>query len=245
MVLFALVLNSSVCSAQSSYEFYAFGINLKTFKDCNWMAVAAGAVSSILVHEMGHAVYLESQGKDWRFTTSPSGFAVRTSDHLSDSQYHNFGRAGFALQTGIGALLTFFESTRHSDFTKGWVSINAAGIYTYNMRSHDDSNDFDLIEKGHGDWMLEFGMLAFASRNNMAAALNPPMSLFETMFEVKKEADFFHDGNQWLASATLNPTWEPDLSFDPEKENTAYLTDLKRRYPLLFSPPFYYLASAK
>lgn len=167
-----------ICRAQSNYEVYVFGINLKAFKNCDWMALTAGAVTSLLVHELGHALYLETQGEDWDFSVSSSGLAVHTNAHLSDSQYRNFGRAGFVLQAGIGALLTSFEGTRHSDFTKGWVSMNAAQIWTYDLRGHDNGDDFALIEKGHGNTRFEFSMLAFVSQNNLLSAVTPSLTFF-------------------------------------------------------------------
>ncbi len=64
--------------AQSDYEFYFFGINLKSFQGSNWLKVTAGAVASVLVHELGHALYLQSQGKDWDLQSSSSGLATHT-----------------------------------------------------------------------------------------------------------------------------------------------------------------------
>ena len=116
-IIFAVTVDAN---AQSDYEFYFFGINLKSFQESNWLEVTAGAVASVLVHELGHALYLQSQGKDWDLqSSSSSGLAIHTSDTLSENQYRNFGRAGFPLQTFIGAVLTTFDKTRHSDFTKG------------------------------------------------------------------------------------------------------------------------------
>jgi len=67
------------------------GINLKSFQESNWLKVTAGAVVSVLVHELGHALYLQSQGKDWDLQSSSSyGLAIHTSDPLSENQYRNF-----------------------------------------------------------------------------------------------------------------------------------------------------------
>lgn len=178
LVVALILLQPCVSAAQSDYEFYFFGINLKAFKNSSWLMLTAGAVSSMLAHELGHALYLESQGKKWNATASSSGLAIHTNNHLNDSQYRNFGRAGFAFQAGIGAVLTSFQSTKHSDFTKGWVSMNAAQLWTYDQRAHDSGDDFALIEKGHGDKRLDFGVLALVSQNNLMAIVSPDPILF-------------------------------------------------------------------
>ncbi len=170
---FLILVQPCVSVAGSDWNFLFFGINFKSFNNSNWMMVTAGAVTSVIVHEMGHALYLESQGKNWDLQTSLSGFSVHTGNHLSDGQYQNFGRAGFAMQTGIGMLLTLFDSTKHLDFTKGWVSMNVAQLYTYNLRRGDNSNDFDLIERGGGDPNLEYCSLLLLAQNNLLELKKP------------------------------------------------------------------------
>jgi hypothetical protein len=172
-VFLVMLFHLSVCHAESNYEINIFGINMKTFKNSNWIEVAAGALSSVLVHEMGHALYLTSQDKDWELSAAFSGLAIETDAHLSNAQYRNFGRAGFALQSLVGAFLTFFDSTRNSDFTKGWVSMNTFQISTYSLRSHHAGSDFELIEKGNGNKELEFSAFAFISEYNKINAFRP------------------------------------------------------------------------
>ena len=124
------------------------------------------------VHELGHILYLDSQGKDWNLFQSSSGFVVHTDNYLTDRQYRNFGWSGFAFQAGIGTILTSFESTKHSDFTKGLVSMNAVELWTYEHRNHDGGDDFALIERGNGDKIVNFGTLAVISHNNRASISN-------------------------------------------------------------------------
>jgi hypothetical protein len=190
----AILLQPCVSTAQSDWEFYFFGVNFKAFKESNWLMVTAGAVTSLLTHELGHALYLESQGKDWNFLPSSSGLAITTDNYLTDKQYRNFGRSGFALQAGIGAILTSFDSTKHLDFTKGWVSMNVAQLYTYEQRKHDDGDDFALIEKGNGDKGLNFGALAFISQNNLLAleSPNPMLSNVPEIAKSKKAPSILH-----------------------------------------------------
>ena len=169
----AILLQPCASVAQSDWEFYFFGVNLKTFKESNWLMVATGALTSMLAHELGHALYLESQGKDWDLLPSSSGLAIHTDNYLTDRQYRYLGWSGFALQTGIGTILTSFKSTKHLDFTKGWVSTNVVQLYTYEQRKHNNGDDFALIEKGNGDKGLNMGALALVTQNNLLAIESP------------------------------------------------------------------------
>lgn len=173
----AISLQPGIPAYASDFEFYFFGINLKTYKNSNWLMVTAGAISSMVVHELGHILYLESQGKDWNSFQSSSGFVIHTDNDLTDRQYLNFGWSGFAFQAGIGTLLTSFENTRHSDFTKGLVSMNAFELWTYGHRNHDGGDDYALIERGNGDKTQNFFTIAAISHNNLAAISNQEMIL--------------------------------------------------------------------
>lgn len=156
--------NPDVVRAEGDYEIYFFGINLKSFHNCDWLHIAAGAAASLLVHELGHALYLEAQEHKWDFELSTaSGMAITFSDSLSRRQSRDFGRAGFALQTGIGLLLASMPASRGSDFTKGWVGVNTIQLYTYDVREHEHGNDFSMIDKGGGNPDLEMGLMAVVS----------------------------------------------------------------------------------
>lgn len=209
-IIFTVTVNAT---AQSDYEFYFFGINLKSFQQSNWLQVTAGAVASVLVHELGHALYLQSQGKDWDLQSSASsGLAIHTSDTLSDSQYRNFGRAGFALQTFIGAVLTTFDQTRRSDFTKGWVGMNAFQVCSYNGRNHDMGSDFELIEKGGGNGDLELGAFYLISSYNLLKMDMPsptPYFSFATKSNTWPE-NFFSSKIQpdpYMVGSSDKPAW--------------------------------------
>lgn len=154
--------------AGSAFDVYFLGMKVDSLRDYNWLQLTAGAVSSVLAHELGHALYLERSGKDWELRTSSSGLAIYTHDDLSDGNCKNLGRAGFALQTAIGALLTSFEKTRKSDFTKGWVGINSVQLYTYNFRSHNDGDDFNMIERGGGNPVFDQNIFAMLSIYNIS-----------------------------------------------------------------------------
>jgi hypothetical protein len=150
-VILTFVMSPSALWAKGGFDFYFLGVNLKTFQGSNWMKIAAGAAASILTHELGHALYLESRGKDWSVEPSSAGFAVATTDSLTDKEYRGLGRSGYLLQTGIGLLLTSFDATANSDFTKGWTGINVVQTLTYKLRGHNGYDDFAMIDRGQGN----------------------------------------------------------------------------------------------
>jgi hypothetical protein len=166
LALVFLLSRPTTAYSDSTFQFIFFGVNVKALRDADWKKAAVGALASLLVHELGHALYLELRGKDWDLKASGSGLAIQTSDMLSDDEYREFGRAGFLLQTSIGLLLTSFEKTRNSDFTKGWAAMNVVQLWSYNWRSHDAGDDFAMIDRGHGDGKAEHNAFCFMSMYN-------------------------------------------------------------------------------
>jgi len=173
-----LMMSQKVVWANSGYEIYLFGVNLRSFEGSNWMKVTAGVLASVLVHELGHALYLESQGKDWSLEATSSGLGISTPDDLSDKECRHFGRAGFLLQTGIGAILAAFEKTRESDFTRGWVSLNAIQAWSYGSREHTAGDDFAVIDKGHGNGDSELFNYSLISLFNFYRVSYPAYKIY-------------------------------------------------------------------
>jgi hypothetical protein len=222
----AILLQPCASVAQSDWEFYFFGVNLKTFKDSNWLMVATGAVTSMLAHELGHALYLESQGKDWDLLPSSSGLAIHTDNYLTNKQYRNLGWSGFALQTGIGTILTSFKSTKHLDFTKGWVSTNVAQLYTYEQRKHDNGDDFALIERGNGDKGLNIGALAFITQNNLLA-LESPNPIFSNVRKIEKKGETL---SAWHLDTAKGQEQTEQRAWVPQKVNKLSLQQVEGYY---------------
>lgn len=225
-IIFTIPVNTN---AQSDYEFYFFGINLKSFQESNWIEVTAGAVASVLVHELGHALYLQSQGKDWELKSSSSGFAIHTNDNLSDRETQNFGRAGFVLQTGIGAILTAFKKTRNSDFTKGWVSINAFQICSYKGRNHDIGDDFEMIDKGGGNGDFEFGVFYLMSSYNLLKLDVPAqMPCFSATTKAKTWPESFYARKKQPNQYIFNLSKKPD---EFENEHLIFSRNIDKMSP--------------
>ncbi|MBW2249557.1 MAG: hypothetical protein JRF60_02740 [Deltaproteobacteria bacterium] len=240
-IIFTIPVNTN---AQGDYEFYFFGINLKSFQESNWVKVTAGAVASVLVHELGHALYLQSQGKDWDLqSSSSSGLAIHTSETLSENQYRNFGRAGFALQTFIGAVLTTFDNTRYSDFTKGWVGMNAFQVCSYNGRNHDIGNDFEMIERGGGNGDFELGVFYLIGSHNLLKMDMPAqMPYFSSTIKAKALPESFYtwekQPDQFMLSSSDKPaSFENErLIFSrnidkmwPDKNEKLFLTSFRKQ----------------
>jgi hypothetical protein len=163
-------MSPSALWAKGGFDIYFLGVNLKTFQGSNWMKMAAGAAASILTHELGHALYLESRGKDWSVEPSSAGFAVTTTDSLTDQEYRSLGRSGYLLQTGIGLLLTCFDATAKSDFTKGWTGINVIQSLTYKLRGHNGFDDFAMIDRGQGNGESSYRLFTSISIYNFLKA---------------------------------------------------------------------------
>jgi hypothetical protein len=166
-IIVGLILSyPAVVSAKGRFEYYIFGVNIRTFENSNWLKVAAGAAASIVVHELGHAMYLELADKEWELRGSYSGLAIVTPDHLSADESRGFGMAGFALQSAVATMLTSFEKTRTSDFTKGWVGASTLQLFSYTSRPHVDGNDFQMIERAGGDAEQIHGIFTMISGYN-------------------------------------------------------------------------------
>ena len=196
MVIFAgIFFNSGVVEAKSNFEFYFFGINLKSYQECNWVKVTAGAAASLVAHEFAHALYLQSQGKEWGLDPSlSSGIAIYTGDSLSDNESRNLGRAGFIFQTGIGVILTSFERTRSSDFTKGWVGMKSVQVLSYKGRNHSRDNDFAMIDRGDGNGNFELGLFSLVSSFNLLKSGSQSFNV------VKGKQGLW----EWLSASTNN-----------------------------------------
>ncbi len=237
------IFNANLALAQGSFEFYFFGQNISSFQNGNWLKATAGAVASLCIHELGRALYLESIGKSWDLNASiASGFSIRTDEILTDTEKGNFGRAGFALQSLVGTGLTLFEKTRNWEFTKGWVAMSTAQVYTYQGRRNDNDDDFAMIEKGGGKSDLEYAAFSFLSFNNWMRLENDALPLVtkaETAPSFNPSDNFYEsegDGKNEFASyapnrISLNTNSTLELPhLDPQKtimESRSWGTNLE------------------
>ena len=130
-----------------NWEFYIFGVNVDRFKDMNWLT-AAGVVSSVVVHEVAHMLYLDLNGIDFWLERDGFRLAVCRDQPLSHHKARVCARAGFVSQLIIGSFLP-----GDSDFTVGWVGIVNYQLFSYGF---DRPGDFRNIELHGGDSDKEY-----------------------------------------------------------------------------------------
>lgn len=241
-VVITFVMSPSTVCAKGGFDFYFMGINLKSFKGSNWMEIAAGAAASILTHELGHALYLESQGRDWSVEPSSSGFAVITTDSLTDKEYRSLGRAGYLLQTGIGFLLTSFDATANSDFTKGWTGINMVQTVTYKWRGHNGYDDFAMIDRGKGNGESAYLLFSSLSIYNFLKANTETKRIIFDVSDFRNERrsmpggySTFHFNDQLDSMVfSMDTKISPTISSDSFAENVTPSPKMGERQSLAF-----------
>jgi len=118
--------------------------------------IGLGALCSIAVHELGHAVGMEIAGANWRFGFDfPYPIVIPTDKPRSNIEEARAAYAGFGVQLLAGTLLTFLDKTRDSDFTRGWFFASSLELLSYTGQwNSEDKGDFGLIERSGQDGKL-------------------------------------------------------------------------------------------
>lgn len=101
--------------------------------------VVAGAVASVIVHELGHIAMAEIEGVDYQIT-NPGQIDYYG---LNDREERSIGRAGFITQLAGGFLLNRFCDNK--DFNIGYNFLSLGEVITYSARG---GGDFDMIDHG-------------------------------------------------------------------------------------------------
>ena len=161
-VLVILILFVHSRASAGDYKFYFFGVDLDYLKERNFASVALGAVTSVAVHIAGHHAYAQIND----IAVHQRGSKEYISGDTSESDKRGFALAGFAGQHLIGLLLTSFEATRHSDFTRGYVAVAALETLSYPLR-HRNDGDFNTSERNGGNKNLEYGIFSLISLHNV------------------------------------------------------------------------------
>lgn len=162
MIAISLFCISPVYAAENSnWQFYFFGVDLQWAKTAKWEYVAAGVATSVLVHVAGHYIAADITGSKIR----QDGFKEIIT-YYKDSDARWIGRAGFIAQNGIALILTSFEKTRQSDFTRGFVIASALETWTYPVRYNEDG-DLAMINKAGGNKDIEYGIYSAVAAHNM------------------------------------------------------------------------------
>jgi hypothetical protein len=170
---YSLILLLLLCSCGGT-KFYFFGVDADVFKEAqakDWVAVTAGVVTSVGAHVGGHWLAGEIFDVDFKFKdayTKEDVSAECWDGGCSNSDLRWFARGGFVLENGIGLVLTSFETTRYSYFTKGYVASAAIGTWSYPLRHHGSKyNDMKMLDEFGGNGDVEYGIYSTVALHNV------------------------------------------------------------------------------
>jgi len=125
----------------------------------------AGALTAMVVHEVGHIVAMEVAGADYKFET-PLTFRYKGSE-LDDGTKGWIARSGFVAQAVGGWALTHIPATRESAFTFGYTGMAAAQTILYPLPPGEEENDLTELDKyGYNMW-AEWGGYSLLSLYNL------------------------------------------------------------------------------
>lgn len=143
-------------------DFYYLGVNAKTFKEANYKAVALGAVASVATHTAGHYAYAGLTG----MRVQQDGLLEVVDGESPEHHLRGFSMAGFALQNGVGLILTSIPATRQSDFTKGYVTAAFAETAFYPVIWRNNGDLHQIKEHGGNDDLM-YGIFTAIATHNM------------------------------------------------------------------------------
>jgi hypothetical protein len=144
-------------------DFYYFGVNAKTFKEANYKAVALGAVASVVTHTAGHYAYAGLTG----MRVQQDGLHEIVDGKAPEHNLRDFSMAGFALQNGVGLILTSIPATRQSDFTKGYVTAAFVETAFYPAFFRGESGDLYMSNQYGGNADIEYAIFTAIATHNM------------------------------------------------------------------------------
>lgn len=164
IVVFVVLLSSCapIRETVKNSDFYYFGVNTKTFKEANYWKAGAGVLASVATHTAGHYAYAGLTGMSVR----QDGLFEVVDGNSPAHNLREFFAAGFALQNGVGLILTTIPATRQSDFTKGYVSAAFAETVLYPAIYRDNGDLHQLNEHG-GNGDLAYGIFTGIATYNM------------------------------------------------------------------------------
>jgi len=147
------ILCSNVYAGDWSKNWTINGIPVERFKHAEpeeYLEMAVGMGTSMLVHWGSHVLWLELNGKDWH----QSGLKEICESSLTNSEARMFGRAGFvgSLVVGTGLKFTPLNDTW---FATGYHSMTFLEISLYPALHHGEG-DLHLIEERGGNDDLEY-----------------------------------------------------------------------------------------
>jgi hypothetical protein len=130
-ICFLLILLFASNAYAGNWEFKFFGINASDFKDRKVVPILVGAVSSFVVHELGHIAFGRMVGMHTKFDFHDKIVYADYDDSYSNSEKALFHGGGFLAQFIVGGTLTAIQKTRHSDFNVGFNSFTCINSAMY------------------------------------------------------------------------------------------------------------------
>ena len=164
-LILALVMVVSMFVIYCSHtKMYILGVDVdEVVKEKDVVLMVVGAVSSLVTHIAGHYIAAELVGADIEQQVNKE--IITNYDELNNSDRRWFARGGFVAQTLANTVLTSFESTRKSKFTRGFTLTTMLGIGTYPLRWPDEWGEMHYLDINGGDsgseWTLYMGFSAY------------------------------------------------------------------------------------
>ena len=155
MLFFAPYLNGC-----ASTKVYVLGIDVnEAIKEKDVGMVVLGALASVATHVAGHYVVAELVGAD--IDQQGTREVITNFSELNNSDKRWFARGGFIAQTLVNTVLTSFEGTKRTKFTRGYAMGTMLEIGTYPLRRRG-GGDLEYLENNEGDssseWVIYMGL---------------------------------------------------------------------------------------
>ena len=152
-VVLILILLSTGCA---NMNVNIMGIDPREMTTRNAGEMVLGAVASFGVHLGAHyaaSKILDIEVEQQDLITE----YIPNIDKYDDSDIRWFARAGFLAQTGVNTILTHWDLTEDSYFTKGYTGYTVLNIIEYPINHYNDNEgDFNMIDANGGNGDLEY-----------------------------------------------------------------------------------------
>ena len=138
-------------------KFYFFGVDTALVTEASRkdaLKVVAGAAVSVAAHVGGHYLAAEIVGVDVK---QVNVFKEEFSNG-TDGDYRWCARGGFMLQHGFNLVLTSFEATRYSYFTKGYTALAAVETWAYPLVNKGYYSDLRTSQDNGLDYAIYSGI---------------------------------------------------------------------------------------
>lgn len=152
-ILVVLILLLLIPIYSYSFETKILGIN--NFKKIEWDKFIIGAISSIVIHELGHIITMEIVGADYEFI-NPVSFKF-SDNGISNEEAQWIARSGMLVQNVTGIILTSINNK--SSFTKGYNFSSFISTITYPVRNQNNG-DLKTLKKYGANSGLEYSIFS-------------------------------------------------------------------------------------